>query len=1473
MRNIIRYITGLLFVSSSAFAQQPLPDAYPSGQINFVRRWETKAPIGTADSVRSAALREAKMTSIYIDGLGRPIQEVVRKGSLPFNDTAADIVKGFVYDEQGRQAIDYLHFRALDRGVGESANNGSFKRDPFQEQHQFYNARLEVGSGPNWGYNQTVYEASTLDRATAYLPAGSNWVGSGRGTVSNYWINTVSDSVRIWQVRDSTDKFGAYFTIAIYPGGSLYKNITRDEHGNQIIEYKDEMGKLILRKVQYTADADNGSGSGHLGWACTYMVYDELDRLRAVIQPEGVKLLSANSWDADALGGAITAEQMFRYEYDRKGRSIRKKDPGVAVVYLVYNQRGQMVMSQDGNLRGASTKKWRYFVYDSLGRETSMGLLNDNNNLAYHAVRAYNTLVYPTLSGATYEELTVSHYDDYNNIPAGLSSSLSVTNINSLTINQSYYTAPEYAEPLVAHAKPFGNITWSKRKVLGSSSYISTVRIYDNKGRMIQDKTINFTGASTSTTFQYNFVGKAIRCIVSSSKEAPNGLTYRLFYRYTYDDLGRVIKDEVAFNNYADNYRTLVEYAYDEIGHLKKRMLGRNATTGLPIETQLYDYNVRGWLLGMNRDFAKDSTDKSKYFGFELAYDQAATTVNGISQNFATARYNGTIGGIVWKGMGDNATRKYDYQLDRLNRLTGAAFSQFTGSSFSNTSGLDFSAGFSYDLNGNMKTATQKGWQGTSSGIIDSLLYTYRPYSNQLSSVLDRVNDTSTRMGDFRSSTEYMSALGGTKTTTAVDYEYDSNGNLAYDKNKDVTRISYNYMNLADTVFLKGKGMIIYSYDARGTKLRKKVIDSTVSPVLTTENIYVDNFVYQSSYHDPNEPTDQFENLAYFIHPDGICRHDYIKGISYDYFLKDHLGNVRMVVTDKPFTDVYPDLNLEGGSGSAEVTAQDAFYEKADGSPINVTASRVSRPGAFGDTTTNGHQVMLVRRSTGAFGAGKLLKVMGGKPGDERLHVSVQYYYTTGNANNGGANPLTSFITSFGSALLSSGGVSNALKPFAGNIASSVAADPAMGGLLNSAPNTSGGNSAPKAYLHVLFFDEQFHFDAINSVVIPVAYTPNIPGTIDLRLSNAVNVPRNGYAYIYFSNESNELVYFDNLTITHQRGPITEENHYYPYGLSIAALSTRATGLLSGNYGVNTKEKQTKEFSAGHSLEWYDYGARNFDPQIGRFNSVDPNGAKYAWSSPYAYGFCNPAQVTDPTGKDGVVTGSGSKDDPYVVTANYYYYNMSAEQQAAFKAALNEYNQDGKTRAVETKNGTVYIRFDLKAIEAKDKDDARQKAGDDLAVKDGVQLQYGNTVTVSNKPDAGDSPESLTLGHATNRDITLDEADLKKYAESKPGGDFLQISISNAIHEVGHNLGLPHGIGCIMFDASAVELKDSKGKGTGKYLHFYNAVDNDGISAMIGYFGKRYKDMTNDNLTESQRLNVKDNSRAGMITPVSKDDF
>ncbi len=118
------------------------------------------------------------------------------------------------------------------------------------------------------------------------------------------------------------------------------------------------------------------------------------------------------------------------------------------------------------------------------------------------------------------------------------------------------------------------------------------------------------------------------------------------------------------------------------------------------------------------------------------------------------------------------------------------------------------------------------------------------------------------------------------------------------DKNKDIgtttqAGITYNHLNLPSNIFIRRangavKGRIQYQYDAFGNKVRKIVSDSTVSPTKVTTTLCLGGGVYEN------------DTLQLLGHEEGRLRYTkrrFVSGDSayqfqYDYFLKDHLGNV-----------------------------------------------------------------------------------------------------------------------------------------------------------------------------------------------------------------------------------------------------------------------------------------------------------------------------------------------------------------------------------------------------------------------------------------------------------------------------------------------------------------------------------------------------------------------------------------------------
>jgi RHS repeat-associated protein len=126
-----------------------------------------------------------------------------------------------------------------------------------------------------------------------------------------------------------------------------------------------------------------------------------------------------------------------------------------------------------------------------------------------------------------------------------------------------------------------------------------------------------------------------------------------------------------------------------------------------------------------------------------------------------------------------------------------------------------------------------------------------------------------------------------------------------------------------------------------------------------------------------------------------------------------------------------------------------------------------------------------------------------------------------------------------------------------------------------------------------------------------------------------VQAPKNGYAYIYISNESQEPVYFDNLRVVHERGRITEENHYYAYGLKIAGISSTKAGDVNEGELKNRRQYQGAFSEYDEDIQWNDFALRNYDPQIARWVQQDPY---QQFASPYVVLGGDPVNMMDPSG-------------------------------------------------------------------------------------------------------------------------------------------------------------------------------------------------------------------------------------------------
>ncbi|PZR28663.1 MAG: hypothetical protein DI535_05870 [Citrobacter freundii] len=1220
-----------LFTALGSDAQQPatLPPSYPVGlPVNYVRSWNAVKPETNAANITTASQpADHRMMTQYVDGLGRPLQTVLKQASMnTYGGTAvtADLVNPAVYDEYGREVVKYLPFAAV-------GTDGMLKTNPFQQQVAFYNGQLSgqagetyVGTnGLNWAYNQSVLEASPLSRPLEVFAPGGGWVGTTsqaiesarRSVKTKYYLNTSTDQVVIWEGN---------IPSGFYNPGELYKTVAVDEHGKQVIEFKDKLGNVVLKKVQLTGTADSGTGIGYTGWLCTYYIYDVWNKLNYVIQPVGVQRLYENSWPTPTASAGLWAEilneQCFQYAYDDRNRMIMKKVPGAGPTYMVYDARDRVVLMQDANLQNGSPVKWLYTKYDDLDRIIQTGLWDNNSSQSTHALAAAASTSYPNLTGQTYTVLSETFYDNYNWLAANGNP---FSPSRSTDDDAAFYTPSNsnfpYPQPLNQSSKLNGLVTGTRVRVLGTSQFLFSINYYDDESRVLQNIAHNIAGGSIVTTNQYSFSGQLLASY-QRTNITGSGATQRhkIRTRNDYDVLGRIvaIKKEVFTDNGVGNTgeKTVVQYEYDALGRIKQKKLAPYLNSGNGLENQVTDYNIRDWVLGMNRNYLEGTA--AAFFGYELGYDKLG---NKSGKDFLagsnSGEFNGNINGMVWKSKGDGVSRKYDFEYDGANRVLRGDYEQKDGANWGNGTmnysvkmGDGTNPASAYDPNGNILGMTQYGWKlgGSSSTPIDLLSYVYSSNSNKLDRVTDAQNDPNTKLGDFHD---------GSNAAGTSDYSYDWNGNLTVDKNKDISAITYNHLNLPSLITVTGKGTVEYTYDAAGSKLKKVVTDQTVIPNKITTTVYAGGSVYENNelkFSNMEEGQIRFAKATAITCPSPLADR-----FVFDYFVKDHLGNVRMVLTDQQENICYIPATVE----DSRYTTEDDYYDIVNGRRVDKTVAGAGSQASFESKVYRVHGGLANEKT----GLGITLKVMSG----DQVRITAESFYTLpgGGAGSPATVALTELLTAFaGSPALAAaghGGTTATAISGAGNNSSSLSLF--LGG------QAEGSNNA-RAFVNWMLFDEQFRFVGGSS-------DPVKPGG-GYKLHTAftdlpVLVTKSGYLYIYVSNESNLPVFFDNLGVTHIPGPLREEDHYYPFGLTMAGISSKA---LSFGGPENKYKYNGIEHNDAFDINTYDAFYRNLDPQIGRFWQIDPKpNEKF---SPYAAMANNPILYSDPLGDTTWVYGS-----------------------------------------------------------------------------------------------------------------------------------------------------------------------------------------------------------------------------------------
>ncbi len=625
----------------------------------------------------------------------------------------------------------------------------------------------------------------------------------------------------------------------------------------------------------------------------TLYYYDQAGNLVKTVPPEGTRgetftanadITDVRDYRDDPTTNTFTVpayDMVTKYVYNTRDQVIKQSTPDAGITEFYYDLEGKLILSQNALQVANSAVDAHYYsytLYDDLNRVIETGQVKFDDDQDDLITRFYRP-----------------PYADFEDLINGTSiPSTDKTEVIKTKYDEVYDLAVEkFFLPLEATNLRGRVATVSFWDDLSQARYNNALHYsYDIHGNVKmflqenQDVRLNQIMKLKSTMYEYDLISGNVKKVYYQ-RNYPD----QMIHRYSYDEDNRLVTVETSRDDIS--WDIDAQYEYYPHGPLARVEIGEKDVQGLD-----YAYTLQGWLKVMNantldsqRDIGDDGYDNVgndhkdvgvDALGFSLGYYDWTDGTNHIpdympadnaiidgSDNFLADLYDRTAGSLDFAHTSElkNASKDYNmyngnisrmtvaltdesenekivfgnfYTHDQANRLkTSSNYTDYDHGSSTDLVDQDNSfygcgsndghnSSFTYDQNGNILTIERFGeynYGSSSVTKIDDMSYSYTTGTNKLKHITETGTSGS---ADFAVNS---GAVGDY-------YSYDEIGQLTKDQHADIDEITWTLQGKVKKITFEDNAELEFKYDPLGNRLMKIYRPST-SNVLDNEITWV----------------------------------------------------------------------------------------------------------------------------------------------------------------------------------------------------------------------------------------------------------------------------------------------------------------------------------------------------------------------------------------------------------------------------------------------------------------------------------------------------------------------------------------------------------------------------------------------------------------------------------------------------------